>query len=42
MIIDVEKAQDRIRYLDTQINKKQNDIRSLIASLTTNQSAAAH
>ena len=40
MFIDVDKAQDRIKYLNTQINKKQTDIRSLVSSLTTTAPAA--
>ena len=40
MFTDVDKAQDRIKYLNTQINKKQTDIKSLISSLTTNASSA--
>lgn len=39
MFIDVGKAQERIKYLDGQINRKQTDIRSLICSLTTSSSS---
>ena len=42
MFIDVSKAQERIKYLDAQINRKQTDIRSLICSLTTKSSALQH
>lgn len=34
MFVDTEKAEERIKYLNSQINKKQTDIKSLISSLT--------
>ena len=39
MIVDAVKAKERIKYLDSEIHKKQTDIRSLIASLTTSSPA---